>query len=68
MEMLQILLPVKARGKPLEYLCCHCRQVRLSLDGIPKKCSNCGNKGLIMCDIGTIDIGALNRHMNGVKE
>jgi len=68
MEISRFVLLVEGKGPSLEYFCCSCRQLRLALDGYPKKCGNCGNKDLIMGCIGTLDKDALIRHVNGFKE
>jgi len=53
--------------KAMTYFCCHCRQLRLALDGATKKCGNCGCKDLIVGDIGTLDRDALIRKLDGFR-
>jgi len=55
-------------GKPTEYFCLRCRQLRFDPTKVPTACKTCGNKDIITGPPGTLDKDALNRKADGLTE
>jgi len=52
-------------GKPTEYFCCACRQLRLSMVADKSKCKICGGKDIITGPCGSLDKDELIKKLNG---
>lgn len=52
-------------GKPTEYFCNDCKQLRLSLIKDKSKCGNCGSTNIVTGAVGSLDKTVLVRSNNG---